>query len=86
MSKRGYTICPRVIDHGLPCPHCGERLSEKVVTELNEYYTWTRTPGVPNDRADALVYACALSGYEGIGEEKRVKAAPPKRKISMVSV
>jgi len=81
-----YDPDPSASNREIAIQICGERLSEKVVTERNEYYTWTRTPGVPNDRADALVYACALSGYEGIGEEKRVKAAPPKRKISMVSV
>jgi len=66
---------------------CGERLVEKVTTERGEYYTWTRTVGVPNDRADALVYACALSGFEGIGEEKH--ASPkraPRRSIHMVPV
>jgi len=81
-----YDPDPSASNREIAIQICGERLSEKVVTERNEYYTWTRTPGVPNDRADALVYACALSGYEGIGEEKRVKAAPPKRKISMISV
>ena len=47
-----------------------ERLIEKVVTDKTEVYNFMRTPGMPNDRADALVYACALTGYEGIGEYK----------------
>jgi len=49
---------------------CAERLIEKVVTDKGEYYSWTRIPGVPNDRPDAAVYACAMAAYEGIGEEK----------------
>ena len=48
----------------------GERLVEHVVTDKGEYYKWARTPGVANDRSDALVYACALSGVLGIGEQR----------------
>lgn len=48
----------------------GERLDEHVTTEKNEFYKWVRTPGVPNDRADSLVYACALTGVQGIGEDR----------------
>ena len=51
----------------------GERLVEKVVTDKYEYYRWSRTTGVLNDRADSAVYACALTGVEGIGEEKKAK-------------
>lgn len=50
-----------------------EQLVEKVVTDKGEYYNWHRDRSVPNDRADAAVYACALTGYEGIGEEKARK-------------
>lgn len=49
---------------------CSERLIEKVVTERGEYYNWTRTPNVPNDRADALVYATVIGATFGMGEHK----------------
>jgi hypothetical protein len=49
---------------------CGERLVEKVITDKAEYYNWAKTPGVANDRADALVYACALGALMGMGELK----------------
>ncbi len=64
-----YSPDPRG-DHGaLAQQIAGEKLEEHVTTERHEYYTWHRTIGVPNDRADALVYACALTGVQGIGED-----------------
>lgn len=47
-----------------------EQLIEKVTTDKHEYYRWAKDPGTPNDKADATVYACALTGVEGIGEMK----------------
>ena len=66
----------------------GERLDEHVTTEKHEYYTWHRTPGLPNDRGDALVYACALTGVQGIGEEKQAATGRPqhRRSVRHVSV
>lgn len=48
----------------------GQSLVEHVTTDRMEYYTWNRKVGVPDHKPDALVYACALTGVEGIGEDK----------------
>jgi hypothetical protein len=70
-----YSPDPRGDNRALAQQVAGERLDEHVTTEKNEYYTWTHTPGLPNDRADALVYACALTGVQGIGEDQAQRPA-----------
>ena len=61
----------------------GEKLDEYVTTAINEFYKWTRTPGVPNDRADATYYACALLAMQGIGEplQRRSGGRSKRRKV-----
>lgn len=64
----------------------GERLDEHVITERNEYYTWRRTPGLVNDRSDSLVYACALTGVQGIGEERPVQRHLPRKRTGITVI
>ena len=65
----------------------GERLIEYVMTAQAEFYRWERTPGVPNDRADAAVYACALLALSGIGEPLQQRQAnKTTRRIRHVSI
>lgn len=63
----------------------GHILDEHVRTEKNEFYKWRRTVGVSDDRADALVYACALTGAHGIGED-RAAAQKKQRKVRHVKI
>jgi hypothetical protein len=65
-----YSPDPEEMHRDLASQIVGERLIEKIVTDKTEVYNFMRTPGMPNDRSDALVYACALTGYEGVGEVK----------------
>lgn len=65
-----YSPDPEGMHRSLASQIISERLIEKIVTDKTEVYNFMRTPGMPNDRADALVYACALTGFEGIGEVK----------------
>lgn len=57
----------------------GHILEEHVRTEKNDFYKWSRTVGVTDDRADSLVYACALTGAHGIGEDRATKPHNTRR-------
>jgi hypothetical protein len=54
---------------------CAELLVEHVQTAAGHYYRWHRTPGIPNDKLDALTYALALASFMGAGSV----AATPRR-------
>jgi phage terminase large subunit GpA-like protein len=98
--QRGFLVEPTEVgalslyDPAYPSEHDalareieGEYLVEHVTTDKGDYYKWGRTPGVANDRADALVYACALTGVMGIGEQRvQQKQQQRKRRPSGVTV
>jgi hypothetical protein len=52
-------------------------MGQTILNDGSVYQIFGRTPGIPNYRADSLVYACALTGVMGIGEEqqKRIRVA-----------
>jgi len=52
---------------------CAEILAEHVQTAIGHYYRWNRTPGVPNDKLDALTYAHALTAFMGAGSAGEMK-------------
>jgi hypothetical protein len=65
----------------------GEVLDEHIVTEKGtDFYRWHRTRGIPNDRADALVYARALTGVLGVGEERTRPTGSKRRRPTGVTV
>ena len=49
-------------------------MGQTILLDGSVYQIFGRTPGIPNDRADSLVYACALTGVMGIGEEQQQKS------------
>ena len=67
---------------------CAETLAEHVQTAIGHYYKWNRTPGVPNDKLDALTYAHAMTSYMGAGttgEQPRRSSGPARVLVSRPS-
>jgi hypothetical protein len=66
----------------------GEKITGQLTMQApiqGTFQVFGRTPGIPNDRADALVYGCALTGVMGIGEDVAKRPAR-KRQRTGVSV
>jgi hypothetical protein len=61
----------------------GEPPIGSVTINEGTFLIFGRTPGIKNDRADAVVYAVALTGVMGIGEEKAVKEKPKAHVVMM---
>jgi len=58
---------------------CAERLIEFVHTDLRDYYTWDRPPGMANDWGDSLTYCRVVAQYCGASPLAVVQGPAPQQ-------